>query len=122
MNRGPQPGGVSSIAVICGNMKSGYGDRPSSRLTGPPRSNSQYHSANAITLVAQIDAPDSSRTKAGLGPRLWLLTITLTSRSADAALAAVIRTTSAMLAARTGRDLRSIRTGFAANKARISAI
>ena len=33
---------------------------PSARCTGPPRSNSQYHSANAITLVAQIDAPEAS--------------------------------------------------------------
>ena len=80
-------------------------------MTGPPRSNSQYHSANAITLVAQIDAPVAISGPAAVPA--WPRRIARINSPADAALAIVISPISIMLAARTTFPRRSIRTGFA---------
>jgi hypothetical protein len=72
---------------------------PCARCIGPPRSNSQYHSAKAITLVAQIDAPVPNN--AAADPPAWPSTIARTSRTADTTFPRVINPISTMLAART---------------------
>ena len=51
----------------------------------------------------------------------WLVTISCTSDTAEAAFAAVIRKISAMLAVLIGADARSILIGLAANKMTIRA-
>ena len=81
------------------------------RCTGPPRSNSQYQRANAITLVAQMAAPEASS-----GPALppaWPVRMCWMSSTAEAALATLITRISTMLTQRTSGPRRSMRTGLA---------
>jgi hypothetical protein len=55
MKCGSQSGGtITGGLTICTNWKSGYCLTLSARATGPPRSNSQYHRPNTITLVSQM--------------------------------------------------------------------
>jgi len=83
---------------------------PCARCTGPPRSNSQYQSANTMTLVAQMAAPDASSGTALLASPLMIRRM---SSTAESALAALIRKISTMLASRTACERRSMRTGLA---------
>ena len=85
---------------------------PWARCTGPPRSNSQYQRANAITLVAQMAAPEASSGPGCLVAGL-MVRISRMSSTADAALAPVITRISTMLTQRTKTPRRSIRTGLA---------
>ena len=70
---GSQSGGtISGGLTICANWKSGYLLlRLSARATGPPRSNSQYHRPNTITLVSQM-APPVISSWPGVLPRVAL--------------------------------------------------
>ena len=70
----------------------------------------QYHSANAITLVAQMAAPEASSAPAP--PVACPFRIARISSTADVALAAVSRKISTRLAHRTKRARCSMRTGL----------
>jgi hypothetical protein len=82
---------------------------------GAARSNCQYHSPNAITLVSQIAAPVDSSGPAS-SPSVPATSPT-TSRAADQPLAAVSNAVSVKLATRSGRDRLWNRRGTAINSA-----
>src|SRR5207248_7683949 len=76
--------------------------RRSSDLTGPPRSSSQYHSANTTTLVSQIAPPRSSSGPAP-DPSVPRTNPTI-NRPAESRLAALNTATSDVLAIRNRRS------------------
>src|SRR5207247_7249754 len=71
----------------------------------PPRSNSQYHSANAITFVSQIPAPDA---RILIALTLTPVTITCTNSAVETAfVTASISTSSRDRRRSSGRSIRS---------------
>lgn len=51
-------------ADISGNRNAASAADPSARMAAPPRSRSQYHSANAITFVSQMTPPADGSVRA----------------------------------------------------------
>ena len=80
------------------------------RAAGPPRSNSQYHSANTMTLVSQIEPPLTSSVMALVPP--WPLASWYTRVAADHNVARLAVRTSSSPAVRTSTVSRLIRFGF----------
>ena len=85
--------------------------QPAARRIGPPRSNSQYHSPNAMTLVAQMDAPEANSGPAV--PPALPSRIARISSMAETPLAIVTSKMSTMPAIRIAVPPRSTRTGSA---------
>ncbi len=79
------------------------------RAAAPPASRSQYHKANAITLISQMHPPMSSSSSAAVN--LASVKIPSTRRTAAVAVASVISPNISNVVTLSQRRCRSIRPG-----------
>jgi hypothetical protein len=113
MKCGSQSGGtITGGLTICTNWKSGYCLVLSARATGPPRSSSQYHRPNTITLVSQMSAPVISR-RLGVVP-VDPVVIPMASLASDHPLDRLSRTANVSASHRSALDSLLMRRGLAA--------